>query len=33
VLAAGLIWEGIVIAGGLIAGGLALLLQRRAEGT
>jgi len=33
VLAAGLIWEGIIIAGGLIAGGLALLLQRRAEGT
>lgn len=27
VLAAGLLWEGIVIAGGLIAGGLALLLR------
>jgi hypothetical protein len=28
VLAAGLVWEGVVIAGGLVAGGVALLLRR-----
>jgi uncharacterized membrane protein YbhN (UPF0104 family) len=28
VLAAGLVWEGIIIAGGLIAGGIAILLRR-----
>ena len=31
VLAAGLVWEGVVIAGGLIAGAVALILRRRAE--
>ena len=29
-LAAGLVWEGVIIAGGLLAGGLALLLRRSA---
>jgi uncharacterized protein (TIRG00374 family) len=28
VLAAGLVWEGVIIAGGLLAGGVAVLLQR-----
>ncbi len=32
VLAAGLVWEGVVIAGGLIAGAAALVLRRRALG-
>jgi len=31
VLAAGLVWEGVVIAGGLIAGAVALVLGRRAD--
>jgi uncharacterized protein (TIRG00374 family) len=31
VLAAGLVWEGVVIAGGLIAGALALMLRRRVD--
>jgi glycosyltransferase 2 family protein len=31
VLAAGLVWEGIVIAGGVVAGGVALLLRRGAR--
>jgi len=31
VLAAGLVWEGVVIAGGLIAGAAALVLRRRAD--
>lgn len=31
VLAAGLVWEGVVIAGGLIAGAVALILRRRAD--
>jgi uncharacterized protein (TIRG00374 family) len=31
VLAAGLVWEGVIIAGGLIAGALAILLGRRAS--
>jgi uncharacterized protein (TIRG00374 family) len=31
VLATGLVWEGVVIAGGLIAGAVALILRRRAE--
>jgi uncharacterized membrane protein YbhN (UPF0104 family) len=30
-LAAGLVWEGVVIAGGLIAGATALVLRRRAD--
>jgi len=28
VLAAGLVWEGVIFAGGLVSGGVALLLQR-----
>jgi uncharacterized protein (TIRG00374 family) len=32
VLAAGLVWEGVVIAGGLIAGAVAFVLRRRANG-
>jgi uncharacterized membrane protein YbhN (UPF0104 family) len=32
VLAAGLVWEGVVIAGGLIAGAAALVLRRRVAG-
>jgi uncharacterized protein (TIRG00374 family) len=31
VLAAGLVWEGVIIAGGIIAGGVALVLRRRAD--
>jgi uncharacterized membrane protein YbhN (UPF0104 family) len=31
VMAAGLVWEGVVIAGGLIAGAAALVLRRRAD--
>jgi uncharacterized membrane protein YbhN (UPF0104 family) len=31
VLAAGLVWEGVVIAGGLIAGAVALALRKRDE--
>ena len=31
VLATGLVWEGVVIAGGLIAGAVALILRRRAD--
>jgi len=31
VLAAGLVWEGVVIAGGLVAGAVALVLRRRAD--
>jgi len=33
VLAAGLVWEGVVIAGGLISGAVALVLRRQAGGT
>jgi hypothetical protein len=32
VLAAGLMWEGVVIAGGLVAGVVALTLKKRADG-
>jgi glycosyltransferase 2 family protein len=31
VLAAGLVWEGVIIAGGLISGGIALILRRSAS--
>jgi hypothetical protein len=31
VLAAGLVWEGVVIAGGLIAGAVALTLRKQVD--